>query len=174
MIDSVRVDVVDLYELDTNKPGFAVHFNCFDVEGNALPGLGGYLRPDTVAGSGQWKKLADELIEFVSDKALAWIRRFDEWSDTETPITLVAEQTKLYGPVGAMGVNFQFRRGADPIVVSLLLTLGESVAMHNYKREITDTQIKADIETDVLAIMGMAEALALAINQTRSIKRRGR
>jgi hypothetical protein len=174
IIDKVRVDRIDYERRDGAAsmagPSLTAHFNCFDAEGNSLPGLGGYLHEKALARAGRGETAWGQVRQEIEAMAQELVRRYDEYYAGVAEITRVE---LLRYPTGGQGVNVRHIRPGDWCEAALLFVHGAEREMSmNYKRTVGDEAQVAYIDAEIERLFGVVEAAAAEMNRQRGIKRR--
>jgi len=169
IIDRVKVDTLDLHWGKQFTYGW--HFNCFDVDGNPLPGLGGFVTGDVAKCRPEWQAGADKLIADIETLAQKWVMDYDEYESKS--IVLAEVNVKRYHG-GGQGIAFHYYRDDDPFSSWLLLTHRnvDEMARFNQKMDVREPSVTDALDADIEALLTQAEVLTLVMNQTRTLNRR--
>ncbi len=174
IIASITVDRVELGNIRA-KPWLSVHFNCFDLAGAPLPGLGGYVTLDVASQRPKWRLGADALVTTMQDRAREWIVRTDDYSEPDSLYEIIAIQCECYpaNMGGGQGFHVRFLRAGDPFEASILFENRPQwgTYMRNQKVRVPD-DLAPDIDATIEAIMGQAYDLAWLVNSERDVKKR--
>ena len=170
-VAKARVDWLDYSAPGASDESLSLHFNCWDENGDSLPGLGGVLDEGALAVL-LTDSQAAEFKQLIIETAKRWIATYDFYASLPVKFTIVQVHR---GDKGGRSMNVRFWREGDPIPSVLLLEYfpGYPVA-HNRKRYYSDADIVAAVRADVNRIMDAADALALAANRQRKILKKER
>lgn len=174
IIAGITVERVELGNIQ-DKAWLSVHFNCYDLAGAPLPGLGGYVTLNVAARRPRWKTAADDLVDTIQRLGQEWVARADEYSELDSQAALIQIECECYpaNMGGGQGFHVRFLRAGDPFEASILFENRPQwgTYMRNQRVRVPDDLVP-DIDATIEAIMGQAYDLAWLINSERDVKKR--